>query len=243
MERLLPALDGLPPVYLVGGAVRDLLLGAAVGRRRPRGRGRRAAHRARARRPARRRRGRRTSASARRRCAPATLAFDIAATRTRDLSRAGRAARRRARRADRGPRPARLHDQRDGGRAPGRRARPPARPARRLRRPGRARRFACCTTAASSTTRRGCCAPSGTRCGSTSGWTSRPRSSRARRSRRDALATVSGPRIRDELLDLLRRARRAAWRRAARRARAARGARRRPERRRRAGGLGQARRG
>jgi len=27
MERLLPALDGLPPVYLVGGAVRDLLLG------------------------------------------------------------------------------------------------------------------------------------------------------------------------------------------------------------------------
>ena len=28
MERLLPALDGLPPVYLVGGAVRDLLRGA-----------------------------------------------------------------------------------------------------------------------------------------------------------------------------------------------------------------------
>ena len=28
MERLLPALDGLPPAYLVGGAVRDLLLGA-----------------------------------------------------------------------------------------------------------------------------------------------------------------------------------------------------------------------
>jgi tRNA nucleotidyltransferase (CCA-adding enzyme) len=27
MERLLPALDGLPPAYLVGGAVRDLLLG------------------------------------------------------------------------------------------------------------------------------------------------------------------------------------------------------------------------
>src|SRR3954451_11490164 len=25
MERLLPALEGLPPVYLVGGAVRDLL--------------------------------------------------------------------------------------------------------------------------------------------------------------------------------------------------------------------------
>ena len=30
MERLLPALDGLPPVYLVGGAVRDLLLGKPV---------------------------------------------------------------------------------------------------------------------------------------------------------------------------------------------------------------------
>src|SRR5687768_17770309 len=30
MERLLPALDGLPPAYLVGGAVRDLLLGEAV---------------------------------------------------------------------------------------------------------------------------------------------------------------------------------------------------------------------
>ena len=29
-ERLLPALDGLPPVYLVGGAVRDLLLGKPV---------------------------------------------------------------------------------------------------------------------------------------------------------------------------------------------------------------------
>ena len=29
-ERLLPALDGLPPVYLVGGAVRDLLLGEPV---------------------------------------------------------------------------------------------------------------------------------------------------------------------------------------------------------------------
>ena len=28
MERLLPALDGLAPAYLVGGAVRDLLRGA-----------------------------------------------------------------------------------------------------------------------------------------------------------------------------------------------------------------------
>jgi tRNA nucleotidyltransferase (CCA-adding enzyme) len=30
MDRLLPALDGLPPAYLVGGAVRDLLRGAAA---------------------------------------------------------------------------------------------------------------------------------------------------------------------------------------------------------------------
>jgi tRNA nucleotidyltransferase (CCA-adding enzyme) len=30
MERLLPALEGLPPTYLVGGAVRDLLRGAAA---------------------------------------------------------------------------------------------------------------------------------------------------------------------------------------------------------------------
>lgn len=29
-ERLVPALDGLPPVYLVGGAVRDLILGEAI---------------------------------------------------------------------------------------------------------------------------------------------------------------------------------------------------------------------
>jgi tRNA nucleotidyltransferase (CCA-adding enzyme) len=29
MDRLLPALEGLPPAYLVGGAVRDLLLGAS----------------------------------------------------------------------------------------------------------------------------------------------------------------------------------------------------------------------
>ena len=27
MDRLLPALSGLPPAYLVGGAVRDVLLG------------------------------------------------------------------------------------------------------------------------------------------------------------------------------------------------------------------------
>jgi tRNA nucleotidyltransferase (CCA-adding enzyme) len=31
MERLLPALDGLPPTYLVGGSVRDLLLGRPAG--------------------------------------------------------------------------------------------------------------------------------------------------------------------------------------------------------------------
>ncbi|MGH2838051.1 MAG: hypothetical protein ACRDJY_06860, partial [Thermoleophilaceae bacterium] len=30
IDAVLPALRGLPPVYLVGGAVRDLLLGAPV---------------------------------------------------------------------------------------------------------------------------------------------------------------------------------------------------------------------
>ena len=53
MERLLPALDGLPPVYLVGGAVRDLLRGAELavdarprrGGRRPLGRARTLAER------------------------------------------------------------------------------------------------------------------------------------------------------------------------------------------------------
>ena len=55
--------------------------------------------------------------------------------------------------------------------------------------PRLARRSGCCTTAASSTTRRGCCAPSGTRCGSTSAWTRRPRSS----SRRRCDATRSRP--------------------------------------------------
>ena len=29
MDSLLPALEGLPPVYLVGGAVRDLMLGGS----------------------------------------------------------------------------------------------------------------------------------------------------------------------------------------------------------------------
>ena len=61
--------------------------------------------------------------------------------------------------------------------------------------------------------------------------------------RRKALATVSGPRIRDELLDLLARARRPARGRAAHGARAARDARRRPERRPGPGRVRQARRG
>ena len=55
MERLLPALEGLPPAYLVGGAVRDLLRGRRRRRPRPRGRGRRALGRPRAGRAARRR--------------------------------------------------------------------------------------------------------------------------------------------------------------------------------------------
>ena len=56
------------------------------------------------------------------------LRFDLAATRTRDLPRARRAAGGRAGRAGRGPGPARLRRQRHGGRPARRRSGPPARP-------------------------------------------------------------------------------------------------------------------
>ena len=132
MERLLPALDGLPP-RLPGRRRRARPPArAAGGGRRPRGRGRRAADGARARRAARRRRASRTSASARRRSVPARSRSTSPRTRAESYPEPGALPVVRARRAERGPRPARLHDQRDGGGAPGRRARPPARPARRI---------------------------------------------------------------------------------------------------------------
>ena len=89
MERLLPALEGLPPAYLVGGAVRDLLRGADGRRPRPGRRGRRALGR-RGRSPsgsAARRAS--TSASAPRRCAPPDLVFDLATTRTETYDEPG----------------------------------------------------------------------------------------------------------------------------------------------------------
>ncbi len=63
------------------------------------------------------------------------------------------------------------------------------------------------TTAPTSTTPRGCCAPSATRPGSTSAGRP-PRSLAKESSAAGALATVSGPRIRDELMDPLHEPRR-----------------------------------
>ncbi len=71
MDRLLPALDGLPPAYLVGGAVRDLLRGAAAAGPRPGGGGRRRGRGPRAGRAPGRARPSSTTASARPPCAPA----------------------------------------------------------------------------------------------------------------------------------------------------------------------------
>ena len=107
----------------------------------------------------------------------------------RVLRRAGRAADGRARDDPRGPLPPRLHDQRDGRLAQGRRPRPPRRPLRRPRRPRGGRRSASCTTSRSSTTRRGSSARSATRTGTASGWTSTPRGSPGAASRWGSSAT------------------------------------------------------
>ena len=121
---------GLPPAYLVGGAVRDLLRGAAAvdldlaveGDARSVARalaerlgGRHAS----------------TSASAPRRCAPGDLSFDLATTRTESYAEPGAlptvapaTLAEDLRRRD-------FTDQRDGGRAGRRRSGPPLRPPRR----------------------------------------------------------------------------------------------------------------
>ena len=134
MERLLPALEGLPPAYLVGGAVRDLLRGAApvdldlavegdarsVARalaERLGGDGARA-------RALRHRDG----------ASPASSTFDLATTRTRDLRRARRAAARgAARRSTRTSAGATSRSTRWRSALDGRRPRPPLRPPRRPR--------------------------------------------------------------------------------------------------------------
>ena len=180
MERLLPALDGLPPVYLVGGAVRDLLLGQPVVDVdiAVEGDGPRTARELAARLG--RRRGRRTSGSAPRPCAPARSTFDLAATRSETYPEPG---------ALPVVEPAGLTRTSAGATSRSTPWRPRSRATssatcttRTAAAPTSTRASCgCCTTAASSTTRRASCAPSGTRCGSTSAWTSRPRSWRARR--------------------------------------------------------------
>ena len=89
----------------------------------------------------------------------------------------------------RGPVPPRLHDQRDGRLAEGRRRRPARRPVRRPARPRRRRRSACSTTARSSTTRRASSARSATRTATASAWTSTRRGSPARHRDRATSAT------------------------------------------------------
>ena len=74
----------------------------------------------------------------------------------------------------------------------GERLRPAGRPARRPRRPRGAGRSGSCTTGRSSTTRRGSSGRSATRAGSASGWTRRPSGSRGRASPASACSRRPG---------------------------------------------------
>ena len=202
MDRLLPALDGLAPTYLVGGAVRDLLVGqdsvdldltvegdgVATARELAQRLG--------------------GEASEHERFGTATvrageLTMDLATARRESYAAPRRPARRGARVARGGPGAARLHGERDGDRPVGAGAGRAARPGRRLRRPRRRRASACCTTAASSTTRPACCARCATRPGWASAWSADTERLAREAVAANALSTVSGPRVRDELMDLL----------------------------------------
>ena len=160
-------------VYLVGGSVRDILLGepnfdvdivvegdaialargAGGAARRPRPRPRQVRNRGRALRPGRARR---------RRHGP-----------QRDLRAPPRSADGQAGLDRRRPSPPGLHDQRDGRVLEGRDLGCLVDPFGGRERPARLAESASCTTARSSTTRRGSCARSGTRTGTGSGWTTR----------------------------------------------------------------------
>ena len=180
------------PLYLVGGAVRDLLLGAAARRHRRGGRGRRRRGRAAPRRRGARARAlldregdaRRTSRST----SPAPAPSPIPSPGALPEVQAGR--------AGRGPGAPRLHRQRDGAAAAGR---------ARADRPAFAgaptwRRACCgfCTTAPSSTTRPGRCGRRATR--RRFGFELEPQTAELLR---DAdLGTVSGDRRAAELLRL-----------------------------------------
>ena len=135
MDELLPALIDLPPVYLVGGAVRHVLdRRPPPGQPRPGRGGRRAGGGARARRAPERARPRVRELRHRH----GLDGHDPARPRhhpARGLRRAGRPAAGRAGAAGGGPRPQGLHGQRHGDRPPGRRPGPPLRRARRSRRP------------------------------------------------------------------------------------------------------------
>ena len=183
-------------VYLVGGAVRDLLLGRrsfdvdlavegdAIEFARGLG-GEVTAH------------GRFGTAVVR---FPDGRQLDVVTARRETYAGARGASRRRGRHDRRRPRPARLHGQRDGGVAR-ERLRPAGRPARRPRRPRERGRSASCTSDRSSTTRLGSSGRSATRTGSASGWTRRRSGSRGREL--PASALLSGARMREEIVALL----------------------------------------
>ena len=164
---------------------------AAGGRPRPRGRGRRRAP------PARSPSGsaatcRRTSDSGTATVGAGRSTFDLATTRRETYAQPGALPGSQPAGAGRGPRAARLHDQRDGGRRCGRRARRACTTRTAGRATSRPRSSASCTTAASSTTRRGCCGRSATR----PGWASQIDAATERLARdavgSGALSTVTG---------------------------------------------------
>ena len=201
MRTLLPALDGLDPAYLVGGAVRDLLLGGPLGRPRRGGRGRRGRGGGGGGAP-----GSAATVRAHDRFGTATVrvgdrTVDLASTRSETYERPGALPEVAAGGPRRGPRAARLHDQRHGRRPHRRRGRASSATRTAARPTSSPGPCGCSTTRASSTTRRASCGPCATRRGSASRIDRD--TERLAREAADGLSAVSGARVRDELLDLL----------------------------------------